>query len=411
MDELSTIPADFLGTTFARLGQIAAEPSDIYYGLVFRIAGPCPSVEELRARVAGRIARLPLLSHSLVARASVSWVRDLDFDIKHHIRALPPGTTALPAQALLAGALDPARPPWVMWVSADDDCWRLFYLVHHARQDAGAAVRIVTALLGDATVTVTPKRPEGRGWPAAVPLLPDLLRTYRSAPVPRDAYGPGRTLGWRGVPTTLLREVAQRTGAAVNQVHLAAMSAALDRWAPWPDATRRPVNIPVDTRGAEDTNAFTNQLGFMRVALPCGPASPADRLRQVKAAANRRRTARYRRAWAGLARAADPRAATWAIQRITDHTQVSMTLSSLRVPGPLTLADAPVVDVTTIPWLPPAHTCFAFLASYGDHTHLSVLAPEGAPDPETLAAHWSDAVRELHGAGTPSRTTAAQPTG
>lgn len=406
MDDLPTIPADFLGTTFARLGQIATDPSDIYFGLVFRIAGPCPSIEELRARVAGRLDRLPQLTHSLVARASVTWARDPDFAIEHHIRPLPPGTTALPAQALLAGTPDPARPPWTMWVSADDGCWRLFYLVHHARQDAAAAVRTVSALLGDATITATRVPPAGRGWPAAVPLLPDLLRTYRSAPVPRGAYGPGRALGWRGVPTGLLREVAQRSGAAVNQVHLAAMSAALDRWAPGPDATRRPVNVPVDTRAAEDTNAFTNRLGFMRVALPCGQVPPADRLRRMTVAASRRRTARYRRAWAGLTQAADPRAATWAIQRVTDHTQVSMTLSSLRVPAPLTLADAPVVDVTTIPWLPPAHTCFAFLVSYGDHTHLSVLAPEGAPDPEDLAGHWRDAVHELHGA---DRTAVAQP--
>lgn len=206
-------------------------------------------------------------------------------------------------------------------------------------------------------------------------------------------------MGVDAVDTATLRDVADRTGAAVNQVHLAAMSAALDRWAPWPDATRRPVNIPVDTRGPDDLDPFVNRLGFMRVGLPCGPASMAERLRHVTAAASRRRTARYRRAWAGLTSAADPRTAMWAMRRITDHTQISMTLSSLRVPAPLTLADAPVLDVTTIPWLPPAHTCFAFLVTYGDHTRLSVLAPDGAPDPGTLAAHWRGAVRELHGAG------------
>lgn len=407
MDDLATVPADFLGTTFARLGQISPEPSDTFYGLVLSLGGPCPSVEDLRARVAARVARLPLLTHRLVARASVTWEQDPDFDVAHHVQELPAGTEVATAQALLAGTYDPARPPWRLWISPDGDGWRLFYLVHHARHDAAAALRTVTALLGDAPVEITRPVLTGRGWSAAAPILPDLLATYRAAPpVPRGAYGPGRVLGVGAVDTAALREIADRTGAAVNQVHLAAMSEALDRWAPWPEATRRPVNIPVDTRAGGEANPFVNRLGFMRANLPCGPASTAERLRRVVATASRRRTARYRRAWARLTSTADPRTAAWAMRRITDHTQVAITLSSLRVPAPLTLADAQVLDVTTIPWLPPAHTCFGFLVTYGDRTRLSVLAPEGAPDPGALAAHWRDAVRELHGAGQPRPTVA-----
>ena len=52
MDNWSTVPADFLGTTFARLGQLAPDPADTWFGLVFRFAGPCPSVGEVRERVA-----------------------------------------------------------------------------------------------------------------------------------------------------------------------------------------------------------------------------------------------------------------------------------------------------------------------------------------------------------------------
>lgn len=398
MVDVSTVPADFLGTTFARLGQISPEPSDTYFGLVFRIGGPCPSIEDVRARVAQRVARLPMLTHRLVARQSVTWEPDPDFDITHHVRTLPPGTEVLTAQALLAGTLNPARPPWGIWVSPDGDGWRLFYLVHHARQDAGGALRTVSTLLGDASIAVWRQKPAGRGWSAAAPILPDLLRTYRSAPpVPRGRYGTDRAVAVGAVDSALLKDVAARTGAAVNQVHLAAMSAALDRWAPWPDTARRPVNIPVDTRIEADTNAFVNRLGFMRAELPCGVSTLDERLRRVTATAGRRRTARYRRAWAGLTSAADPSTASWAMQRITDHTQVAITLSSLRVPAPLTLVDAPVLAVTTIPWLPPAHTCFGFLVSYGDETRLSVLAPDGAPDPGELAGYWRDAVHELHG--------------
>jgi hypothetical protein len=408
MDDLPNRPADFLGTAFARLGQMGPNPGDVHFGLVFRIAGPCPPLEELRNRVAARVERLPQLTRRLVARATVEWEHDPDFDIANHVHTLPRHTGVLSAQSILADAIDPGRPPWGLWVSEDDDSWKLYYLVHHARQDAAAALRTVTALLGDGTVaSVSTGRPQGGGWPALLPIYPDLLRTRLPAPpVPRGAYGPARAMGHRVVDMALLKEVAERTGATVNQVHLAAMSDALDRWEPRPGASRRQVNTPIDVRLAGDADDdFANRIGFMRVALPCGGA-PAGLLRNVVAAAGRRRLARYRRVWRDLVRNGRNDAAAWAMQRITDHTQVSMTLSSIRVASPLTLVDAPVREVAALPWLPPAHTCFAFLATYGEEARLSVLAPEGAPDPEALAALWSDAVHELHRVHAPEPTAA-----
>jgi hypothetical protein len=119
----------------------------------------------------------------------------------------------------------------------------------------------------------------------------------------------------------------------------------------------------------------------MRADLPCGTTAPEERLRIVRAAAGRRRTARYRRVWSTITRG-DGKAAGWAMLRVTDHTRVAMTLSSTGVTAP--------------PWLPPAHACFAFFATYGDRATLTVLAPEGAPSPADLAAHWTDALQELH---------------
>lgn len=412
MDNLSNRPADFLGNAFARLGQIGPNPGDVHFGLAFRIAGPRPSLEELRARVATQVERLPQLTQRLVAQATVYWEQDPDFDIARHVHELPRHAGVRSVQSILADAVDPMRPPWGLWVAEDaesDDSWKLYYVVHHARQDAAAALRTVTALLGDGAVTSTPgSRPQGGGWSSLLPIYPDLLRTRLPAPPPpRGNYGPARVIGNQVVDVALLKEVAEHTGATVNQVHLAAMSAALDRWEPRPGAQSRQVNIPVDTRLADgQDDDFANRIGFARVALPCGKSTLEARLRRVIAAAGRRRFARYRRVWRDLVRNGKNEAAAWAMQRITDHTQVSMTLSSIRVPSPLTLADAPVLEVTAIPWLPPAHTCFVFLTTYADKARVSVLAPEGAPNPEELATLWSDAIHELHQAHTP-RTTAA----
>ena len=396
MDDLSTVPADLLGTAFARLGQIAPDPADIYFGLVFRLGGPCPDVDELRALVAARLDRLPRLTERLVARATVQWERDPDFDVARHVGTLPRHTGVLSAHEVLAGRLDPARPPWGLWIAEDDDGWRLYYLVHHARQDAAGALRTVMTLLGDDDVPAA-TGPAGSpgGWPALLPIAVDLARTRLPAPpVPRKAYGPGRVLAAADVDVALLTEIASGTGTTVNQVHLAAMSSALDRWSPRPEVSRRPVNIPVDTRAAGDSD-LSSRLGFMRVDLPCGAATPEERLRAVRTRGGRRRTERYRRVWAAITRGASP-AAIWAMRRITDHTQVAMTMSNIRLPAAMTLAGAPVVAASAIPWLPPAHECFAFFATYGDRAALTVLAPQGAPDPAALATHWSDAVHELH---------------
>jgi diacylglycerol O-acyltransferase / wax synthase len=386
------VPADFLGTTFARLGQLAPDPADTWFGLVFRFAGPCPSAEEVRERVAARLSRLPRLTERLVARASVQWERDPDFDLARHVRTLPPHTGVLSAQEI--GTPDLARPPWGLWLAEDDDGWRLYYLVHHARQDTAAALRTVRTLLGDDDLPAAAGKNRRRGWPALLPIALDLLRSKRSTPVQLRQYGPGRHIATTDTDIAVLTDIANRTGATVNQVHLAAMSAALDRWAPWPEVSRRPVNIPVDTREPGDP-ADVNRLGFMRADLPCGSAAPDERLRIVRAAAGRRRTARYRRVWSTITRG-DGKAAGWAMLRITDHTRVAMTLSSIRVPAPLSLMGQQVLGVTALPWLPPAHACFAFFATYDDRATLTVLAPAGAGDPADLATHWTDALHELH---------------
>jgi hypothetical protein len=394
MNNSSTVPADFLGTTFARLGQLAPDPADIWFGLVFRFSGPCPSAEEVRERVATRLSRLPRLTERLVARATVQWERDPDFDVAHHVRTLPPHAGVLSAKEILAGTPDPARPPWGLWLAPADDGWQLYYLVHHARQDAAAALRTVRTLLGDDDLPGTAGKNRPRSWSALLPIALDLWRSKRAAPVRLRQYGQDRQIATTDTDIAVLTDIANSTGATVNQVHLSAMSAALDRWSPRPETSRRPVNIPVDTRGPGDP-ADTNRLGFMRADLPCGSAAPAERLRIVRAAAGRRRTARYRRVWSTITRG-DGKAAGWAMLRVTDHTRVAMTLSSIRVTAPLSLLGQQVAGVTALPWLPPAHACFAFFATYGDRATLTVLAPEGAPSPADLAAHWTDALHELH---------------
>ncbi|MGM1063882.1 hypothetical protein [Saccharothrix sp. Mg75] len=400
-------PADFMAAAFARLGLITRDPTDLHMGLVFRMTGPRPSLDLLRARVAARIERLSPLRQRLVHGedvhggdvhgGDVCWEDDPDFDVAHHVRELPAHVGVLPARTVLADSFAPERPPWGLWTAPDGpDSWSLYYLTHHARQDAGAAVRTVTALLGEeepaAVRTAAVRRSRRRGWSGLLALAPDLARTYAPAPTATPGeHGPGRVLGQRAVPLSALKDIAGRTGATVNQVHLAAMAEALDRWAP--GGSPRQIALPMETRSGEEDDRFTNRIGLMRVALPGGDV---DRVRGVVAAAGRRRLERHRRAWRDVADHASHRAAGWAQLRITDPSRVAVTLSNIRVASPLVLLGAPVTDVTAIPWLPPGHTCFGLLVGYGDVARLSVLAPEGAPDPAELVDLWHDAVDALH---------------
>ncbi|MFT7841756.1 wax ester/triacylglycerol synthase family O-acyltransferase [Saccharothrix sp. BKS2] len=399
----SGTPADFMAGAFAALGRFAPDPTDLFIGLVFRLSGPCPSVDAVRERVASRLDRLSPLTERLVPGEVVRWEPDPDFDLAHHVRVLPRQEVVAPARAVFAGSFDPARPPWGLWISDNGSgTWDAYYLVHHARQDAGGAVRTAEALLGDAEPAAWRKagdrrRSWSRGWPAVASLLPDLLRARLPAepaprwPVREGAPGAGPVFAQGVVPVDALKRVARCTGATVNQVHLAAMAEALAGWLPRVPA--RQVCLPVETRrDGEPHDDFANRIGLMRAVLPCGDVTPAERLRAVVASASRARLARHRRAWRDLTDNASAQVAGRVLARITDPARVGVTVASVRVPELPALMGGRVLDVTAIPWLPPGHTCFASLISYGDRARLSVLVPGGAPDPLELTRRWVEAV-------------------
>ncbi|MDQ2588977.1 wax ester/triacylglycerol synthase domain-containing protein [Saccharothrix yanglingensis] len=395
-------PADFMAGAFAVLGQFAPDPTDLFIGLVFRVSGPCPSVDAVRERVASRLHRLPPMTERLVPGEVARWEPVLDFDVDHHVRVLPRQEGVATAREVFADSFDPTRPPWCLWISDNGSgTWDVYYLVHHGRQDAGGAVRTVEALLGDGEPatwrrTGDRRRSWSRGWPGAVSLLPDLLRTRLPAePAPRWSGGDERVLGLGSVPVEDLKRVSRRSGASVNQVHLAAMAEALAGWLP--PVPGRQVCLPVETRrDGEPHDDFANRIGLMRAVLPCGgDVTPAERLRAVVASASRTRVERHRRAWRDLADNAPGRVAGRVLQLITDPSRVGVTVAAVRIPELSALMGGQVLGVTAIPWLPPGHTCFASLISYGDRARLSVLVPEGAPDPAELIRLWVRAVDAL----------------
>ncbi|MFC3455798.1 wax ester/triacylglycerol synthase domain-containing protein [Amycolatopsis speibonae] len=370
------------------------------------MSGPRRPLDEVREMVESRVARLFPLTERLKADTPPEWTRVPEVDIRYHVREAPRQATVHTAHSLLGDWHDPSRPPWGVWLTEQggDGTWNIHYVVHHARQDAGAALRTIVALLGDDEPprwrSETGARSSSRGSKALLSLLPDLMKARLSAAkAPQAPQGRGRVLVCDEVQLDRLTAVARASGATVNQVHLAAFSEALDAWLPaQEEGSRRDVLVPVETSGTCLSDDFVNHLGLMRLELPVSGSKPDEHLRHIVRAAGRRRTATHRKAWGPLLHDASSRAVGWALRTTTDPTKVGMTASSVRAEFPLRLLGLPVLDVTAIPWLPPGHLCFALLVTYGDRARLSILAPEEAPDLAGLTRRWRESVEARAGA-------------
>ncbi|WP_370942317.1 hypothetical protein AB5J62_24715 [Amycolatopsis sp. cg5] len=362
--------ADLLATAFAGLGQIVADPADLHFGLTFRIAGPPPSVAELRARVAERVGASSPLAERLVWAEGARWERAADFDPAEHVRELGGSGPA----AVRSFAALPGRPPWMLLVEPAESDWRLHYLVHHARQDAQAALRTVVSLLGEGrTGSSAPSRPPGWWTPGS--LVPGVLRTLRTGqPTAGTPDETKREFAERVIPVSILREVADARKITVNQVLLSALRRA---------GGPREVLMPLSIRDGADSE-FVNRIALTRVALTSD--------RAVRRDSRRRRVARERQAWRLLSNGRNDRLAGWMLRRITNPATMTATVSNLRVDERITLLGKEVLGISAIPWLPPGHRWFALLVTYLADTTLTVLAQSEA---DKLVDAWVSAVDDM----------------
>lgn len=382
------VPAVNLWTqAFHDLAAFVDHPSDVYFGFRLRARGPAPSLECLRAHVAGQLAALPLLTaKSERVGDRVVWIRDAAFDLRNHVcQADPERSGASLARTLVADEALAARPPWGLWLVArpDDDAWELVYLAHHGAQDATTMLGVLDRLFG----TSAPR------------VAADETPVVASAPAGeherRWAYGQ--------VPEANVRAIAHAAGATINQVHLAAMSMALrtlDRELP-SSATSLPphgplrVCLPLDTRVAKgNDDGAGNHLGLMPVTLDWRAHDPATQLASAKRSASRRSVQTWKLLWrsleSGHALPLGQRLQLRVAQR--SHVTVSMT----RAPGALSFGGAAFDAVIPLPWLPPGQACFTLATRDANVLTMSVLTRAGAFEPSRLATAWQGAMRALH---------------
>ena len=281
MDRLTSIDAAFLSQE--RAG------SHMHIGGVLIFQGPAPTREELEGQIASRLHRVPRYRQKLrVPRLEMGrplWVDDPSFNIGYHVRhsALPaPGS--LEQLRLLLGRvfsqrLDRSKPLWEIWLveGLSDGRFALVNKVHHALVDGVSGADLTTMMFD---LEPSPRKPadaDADPWvPAREPTSADVVakaaRDAAAAPVrvasgalryvtspgraasrAREAaegvgevlwgtlnrapetplnveIGPHRRVAWVRTSLAELKAIKNALGGTVNDVFLAVVSGALQRW-------------------------------------------------------------------------------------------------------------------------------------------------------------------------------------
>ncbi|OLT33219.1 hypothetical protein BJF79_08025 [Actinomadura sp. CNU-125] len=398
------------------------DESHMHIGMLLRLRGPAPTPPELRELLAARAASAPVLAYRPDWRER-RWTPDPGFDIAAHLheRKLPEGADVLAAAtARMRRPLPDRRPLWDLTLlhGHRPDEHLLLYRNHHAFQDGMAMTATLEALFGRrrlGTPRHVPYQAAQRARSTRAPGEPrwDPGVSLRRAPAWTPVSGPltgRRVLHAVALDADLLRATTSATGASLNQVCLAALTAALRTWSlpDWTSPTagtatgRRgrtlPVGIPVNLRPADRAGALGNHLGGLPIGLPCGDPDPLRQLRGVTEQTAARRMLRHRdRGRAHFHRVPYPllRAmCSWG----ADPRRLATTVTTVRVAPGLAVGGAPVVEMIPYPNLVPRQRLMVAMTQYGGGVTASVLADAGVPDLPALHTAWQRAVTDLYAA-------------
>jgi WS/DGAT/MGAT family acyltransferase len=276
------------------------------------------------------IERFPVFGRRPVMHGGLlrggTWVDDPEFDLDRHLVVQPaPGRGDRRGLEDFVGEqrsvpFDPAHPLWrVHLLQGYQGGSAVLLRYHHAMADGIRLTQVMMGLLDpvDGEPIALSAR-VGRSAPlislrgAAGPALA-LLRTVGSVvkialwtnpPSALDGQpGIAKTAAWSDpVPLDRLHDVAVRTGTTINDVCVTLVAGAMARYlaespsdhklAPGDDDVAWMVPANLEPPGQEPPRELGNHFALVLAVLPHGPASFADRLREVHS-----RMARIRGSW------------------------------------------------------------------------------------------------------------------
>ncbi len=297
-------------------------------------------VERIRDYVASRLHLIPryrqVIRHVPVENHPV-WVDDAHFNIHYHVRhtCLPqpgdPKQLKLMAGRIMAQKLDRAKPLWEMWIVEGLDGGEKLAMinkVHHCMVDGMSGVELMSVLLSSEPAdTVEPPEPweprpapsdaelaaaEAMRWirgpldllRAAPDILEDLLdptsevreklaalgdtltsvQSVSDTPFNRP-IGPHRRFDWLNMPLEDIKRVKRLLGGTLNDVVLATVTGAVDRFLSRRGLDPRALNFrvaaPVSMRSSSEKGTMGNRVSAWIIPLPLAEKDPRLRIRRV----------------------------------------------------------------------------------------------------------------------------------
>ncbi len=438
-----------------------------------------------------RLGNLPLFRTRLVEVPGgfdrPYWVKDTSFDVEFHLRhiALPePGDwrqLCILVARLHSRPLDMSRPLWEAYIIEGLDnipdlpggCFAIYTKMHHSLVDGAGGSSFMTALhdlMPDPGDEDEPE-PEPRlvdSDPSAAELLSrasvnglknalqlargtvrnglgmgkyalDIARKEIPAPdmsAPKTIFnrpvGPHRVFDAAEFPLAAFREIKDATRVTLNDVALAVVGGALQRYlearGDAPVEGSLAATIPLNMRTRREVSDANNQVGSVFASLHTDIADPLARLAAISQGTEEAKQSGEASpmvdvlmlAGAFAPVLAKPVAGFWARHGLSRYVPLKVTTCVSNVAGPdfpLYCAGAKLVDYYGLGVLTPGMGIFHLVFSYARKVTLSVLADRDImPDPEfyhdCLVASFDEIYGAARGLRTPrghSDTAAAQP--
>ncbi|MCS0636905.1 hypothetical protein NX801_14805 [Streptomyces sp. LP05-1] len=381
-----------------------ADAVPVTTGLCLDLAGPPPTGDEVRNRLAERVPALPALGLG-VNRSGTRFV-PLPPRPGDQLRLLPvaPGEWDQATETLLRLPLAAAGGPlWdlTLLTAPGERRFRLCLRAHHTLLDGVGIAHTALALLADRPVPgpypARTGRPTATGAAALARTALGSLRRPQWPGFGAERHGDFRWV-YADLGEPLLRRAADRHGVTANDVFLAALARAFHICrpdtrpdAPCPDL---PLAMPMSVRDGRTRLHPGNHLVFGHFMLPVSAPDARTALARVVRTTARLRACRYRdTVWALYDTAA-----------LTPVTSAHLRLSAARAPvsaSHVALPEAPVcfgAPVTAAARLPvPAGgaRCYAGLTRVAATARLQVVHDTSVPWAARLPALCADTVRAL----------------
>jgi diacylglycerol O-acyltransferase / wax synthase len=427
------------------------------------VLGAPIDIGQLKATIETRILRFNRLRQRVVPSRlpwrAPSWKDAVSVDLDYHVQRVilpPPGDQAAlqrTVSVLIGIPLDMNRPPWQMHlVETYGSGSVLICRAHHSLADGVALVHVILSLAdaGAADPLDPPdspsdpeqqdpppgpdviQRPQGRTRRRPVRRLmrrgpwtlsqfrrvPELIQLARDtatvasdlilSPPDADTVFRGmpslpKSIAWsEPVPLEEIKTIGQRLDGTVNDVLLAALAGALQRYLQLRQDLRADVSlraiIPINRRPLGAEAELGNRITAVFLPLPLDIADPAERLAELK------------RRMDGLKDSMQPavvlaglevvsRAPSMALALALGYLSSKATVIVTNVKGPqdrLYLLGAPVEEIMA--WIPRYGGIGIGISilSYAGQVRLGVVSDDAiVPDPENIMAGFRDEVDTL----------------